>query len=253
MKREDVIEKILDQLKELLDRASRGPSWEYNRDTDVLLERLHLFEEKDGNHADKKLYKRIRKILKSEKTNDMRKFVGANLPTNFPNVDAAKKNIEQASDDTIRTWFWYFAIADITIAREKSEKIEQARIDAAVDEFWETKIKPQMFPTPKFLTQKELEEINAKKAQEFVSSIEEHAKILETNSDDEQLWKNLAIYLKRRDVRKDYLAKAVESVYNKEVDCHVRTKRELAKLLIEHGAPTAAEKVLDGVSLDPFA
>jgi hypothetical protein len=65
------------------------------------------------------------------------------------------------------------------------------------------------------------------------------------------MWGNLERYL--REARKEYLAKAAESVYNNEVDCHVRTKRELAKLLIEHGAPAAAEKVLEGVALDPFA
>lgn len=193
------------------------------------IERLDMLEDAEGKLANKEIYRILRETLKPGKIKEKREFVVAGIPLNRP---AIKKMLEDLSDKLIHVAFRYFALA--MLAKERAVRLERATASVRSQRFHET------------------EEDKERRAQMFSTNMTEFAKHLKENPDVIEIWKILAKSLKSS-IGKEYLAKAAESVYNRDVDCNIRIRRELATILIEYGALAAAEKVLDGAALDPFA
>lgn len=236
---------ILQQLQNFINTISLGRPYEAN-DEEVLV-RLDALAEYMGKGADKRLLKKLRKILNKGNIEDKRKFVISSIPSDDPNAKTIKSAFKQATDEQVHMAFYFYAMAEV--GKPGFKERQKQRESRTHQESYQGPILIRKGTNHPILKQWEKE--NTVKEQAFQSSISEFAKDLEKYPENIPLWANLASYL-AGPVGKDYLAKAAQSVVNKDTECHVRTKRELAKLLIEHGAPTAAEKVLDGASLDPF-
>jgi hypothetical protein len=211
---------------------------------DGFLKRLDMLEDAEGKLAFKEGYSYLRDIIKSGDIREKRKFIIDRFPPNTPDLVVWKRYFDNVSDKLIHVAFRMFALA--SLAKTRFERIQSAA--AAADATARFHAQKKVKSKDEML--RELEEYNVARAQAFSSGISEIAKALEAEPDSNDLWGKLAVYLDN--ARKDYLAKAAQSVVFRNQEVHIRTKRELAKLLIEHGAPTAAEIVLDGATLDPF-
>ena len=212
---------------------------------DGFLKRLDMLEDAEGKLAFKEGYRYLRDIIRSREIRKKRQFIMDTFPPNTPDLLVWKRFFDGLSDKLIHVAFRMFALA--SLAKTRVERIQSAA--AAADATARFHAQKKVKSKDEIL--REVEEANAARAQAFSSGISEIAKALEAEPDNKSLWGKLAVYLDN--ARKDYLAKAAQSVVFENQDVHVRAKRELAKLLIEHGAPTAAEVVLDGATLDPFA
>ncbi|MFW9767566.1 MAG: hypothetical protein ACFFEM_01995 [Candidatus Thorarchaeota archaeon] len=237
---------ILQPLQEFINIITLGKPWIYEANDEEVLKRLDALAEYLGKGADKKLLKKLRKILESGKIEDKRKFVISSIPSDTQKAETIKNAFKQATDLQVHMAFYFYAVTKLEKPKLKERR---ERLRHKTESYQEPILIRKGTDHPVL---KQWEKENAIKAQAFHSSISEFAEALEKYPDNIHLWANLASYL-AGPVGKDYLAKAAQSVVNKDIECHVRTKRELAKLLIDSGAPRAAEVVLDGAALDPFA
>lgn len=209
----------------------------YSPDDNEFLVRLNQLEEVEGKIADKGLYQRVRNIVKSGGIKDKREFVISTISDEFPNADELRRMFKDLPEKLVLVAFGYFSLVKLARTRDRRISVE-----------WERRqIVDQYIPRSQ-------EWIKAKARQpgEFSKSIINIGKMLEREPDNMKEWAILRYYLDEV-AGIGYLAKAAQAVYDENVDCHIRTKRELAQILIDHGAPTAAEKLLNGATLDPFA
>ncbi|GAH47129.1 unnamed protein product, partial [marine sediment metagenome] len=181
MSQNDEEQKILQQLQEFIKTITLRQPWNYEANNEGVLNSIEALAEYMGKGVNKGLLKKLRKILKSDKIEDKRKFIISSIPSEAPNAETIKRAFKQATDMQVHTAFYFYAMTELgkPSLKERKKQRERQQLQELKElgrRIKEAKTRDEIF--------KEWEETNAVRAKAFSSHMGEYAESLEAKPDN---------------------------------------------------------------------